>query len=276
MALVPKACALAIYDGVLINKPLQIQVLPNDVVSPPSAQYTWTVTYEMENTVYTLQTMGQTSMFSVPYATLVSQLGGNNSSLIVVTVETFYGLSSLGTVTGQCVVKTGAMPLSLWDDMQGNVGVTFGLEASGSGVNFMIDSIYGSNAVHPDIDFSNATVSEWFRYQAGETYSVDTSATFSGMITGAQKDLIFSILLPRSAEGRTVTVNSMTLNIRGVNGLVESANYDVKNISSVSADAEDGRWLRITCSKSTAWSNTTNNTPVVVTAGSSPIELEFN
>lgn len=256
--------------------PLNIKVYPKDTVTPPSAQYTWTVTYELEGTTYTLQTKGTTNTFSVPYNTLVSQLGGDNSAEIVVTVETFFGAIPLGTNTASALIKTGAMPLSLWDDMNGGVGATFGLEASGPGVNFMIDAVFGSSAIHPDIDFSNATVSEWFRYQAGETYEVGNDGFFPGLITSSGNNLVFSIPLPRSAEGRTVTVTALTLNARAGGQYVGGSDYNFLTNSTVTAevDSYDGRYVKITCAKSGGWGIANNTMALIIP--SLPIGLSFS
>lgn len=277
MAVTPKPATVALQNSLLMNgTPLDITVLPKD----NSNSYVFTVTYEMEGTTYTLQTQGLTKTFTVPYNTLVSQLGGDNSAEITVTVETFItgGLYpiTIGTNTASALIKTGAMPLSLWDDMNGGVGATFGLEASGPGVNFMIDAVFGSSLIHPDIDFSNATVSEWFRYQAGETYEVGNDGFFPGLITSSGNNLVFSIPLPRSAEGRTVTVTALTLNARAGGQYVGGSDYNFLTNSTVTAevDSYDGRYVKITCAKSGGWGIANNTMALIIP--SLPIGLSFS
>lgn len=116
-------------------------------------------------------------------------------------------------------------------------------------------------------------------YKSGDTYSVGLYAMFAGFISGEAKDMVFSIPLPRSAKGRTVTVDQLRLTVRGINGMIPSANYNFLSNSTVTAtvDSEDGRWVRILCNKNTAWSNATNNTPVTVTASTTDsIILSFS
>ena len=252
-------------------------------ITPPTppAHDCWTTRYTVNGTTVTLETKGTSVSFTIPYSTLASYLGGDNSAEVVVEVDTYLsGSFILGTRSASALVKTPAMALSLWDDMQGNVGATFGLEASGPGVNVMIDSAFGSSAVHPHIDFSNSKVdqSEWFNYQAGDTYSVDAEALFPGLISNSAQTIAFDICLPKSAAGRTLTVTALTLTVRGVNGIVASSDYDFLNNSTVTAtvDSADGRHVVIRCVKTGAWSNAVNNTPVTVKPGLSAISISFS
>ena len=174
-------------------------------------------------------------------------------------------------------VPRASIPLSLYDDGT-DLGVTMGGIASAGGFRCLMDAYFGGDHLITALDFSNTTISKYFQYQAGETYSIDAEAVLAGLVSNGGQDIVFGVCLPRSAEGRTITATSMNLTVRGINGVVQSANYNYLSNSTVtvSIDSDDARWISIKCSKNSAWSNATNNTPVVVRPGTSAIVLAFS
>lgn len=174
-------------------------------------------------------------------------------------------------------VPRASIPLSLYDDGV-DLGVTMGGIASAGGFRCLMDAYFGGDHLITALDFSNTTISKYFQYQAGETYSIDAEAVLAGLVSNGGQDIVFGVCLPRSAEGRTITATAMNLTVRGINGVVQSANYNYLSNSTVtvSIDSDDARWISIKCSKNSAWSNATNNTPVVVRPGTSAIVLTFS
>lgn len=104
-------------------------------------------------------------------------------------------------------------------------------------------------------------------FQKGEAYRVGNCSTYTGILANDGKRFQFSICLPRSAAGRTITVTQLNLNARANGGYIAGSgsgyNFLGSGITtSATIDGDDGRYIRIRCDRSTAWG--TNNTVVAV------------
>lgn len=103
------------------------------------------------------------------------------------------------------------------------------------------------------------------RYQTNDTYVSTKSHLLYGIITGGSTNFVCDVVLPKTLENITgVTVTAMTGIIRGVLGNVDNPSQNVNLLASpYSATAEklDYNKIRITVHKSSAYTNTTNNSP---------------
>ena len=106
-------------------------------------------------------------------------------------------------------------------------------------------------------------------YKDGDTFSANSDYyVFAGMVTGGGKNIRFTIPLPKSAANiSSVTLESLTLTVRGVGGYVPAATTDfLTNSNTASYNARvSNNLLAVEIIGTNAWSNVTNNTPVAVT-----------
>lgn len=261
---------------------------PDAIGNYINVEVSWSITqiytdnYVTENLVTYLSTDGATAVQVNSTAvsgysgtvTFITALSAQSRGQIFSTLKD--NLSAQVTSNIKAVPRA-SIPLSLYDDGT-DLGVTMGGIASAGGFRCLMDAYFGGDHLITALDFSNTTISKYFQYQAGETYSIDAEAVLAGLVSNGGQDIVFGVCLPRSAEGRTITATAMNLTVRGINGVVQSANYNYLSNSTVtvSIDSDDGRWISIKCSKNSAWSNATNNTPVVVRPGTSAIVLAFS
>lgn len=110
-------------------------------IKPYVDTYTHTVTYKVNDTTVTLATKTTEKELLIAYDDLKAIVGDYRSADVVVTVTTFNGDDELGTNTASFLVQTGKIPFSLYDDKNGNVGVTIGEQATGPGFNVLLDDI---------------------------------------------------------------------------------------------------------------------------------------
>ncbi len=108
--------------------------------------YTTTIKYTVRGTEYTLATKSTATSFSLSYTALKNIIGGYTTAEVLVKATTFNGDIELGTSTASFLIQTGKVPMYLYDDMQGNVGVTFGEKATGKDVNFKLPTNFYENA----------------------------------------------------------------------------------------------------------------------------------
>lgn len=189
--------------------------------------------------------------------TAVVVLNNNNAWTVAVTLTDSFG----GKATYTAYVSRG-MPIIYFDRMKSSVGINCfpkdeqSLEVNGFNI---LDALY---------------------FQTGDAYSI-SAATLTGMLTGSAKRITFSVVLPKSYEGRTVKVTQMKLNVRHVGGgyLFSSAyvtgGYDVLADSTLTVEQTESSVNMLTFGivKSAAYSGT-NNTPVTV--GVESLKLSFS
>ena len=102
-------------------------------------------------------------------------------------------------------------------------------------------------------------------YVVNDTFSV-TNCTLPGYITASTRTVYLVVTTEKSLEDiSTVTVQTLTGRIRGINGYVDGASSDADWTSgyTVSASKYSNNQIEIRISKSSALSSATNNTPVV-------------
>lgn len=97
--------------------------------------YTTTIKYKVEGTEYTLAEKSAATTFYLAYTTLKNLIGSFTSAVVEITAITYSGNTAMGSDSKSIIVQTGKMPISLYDDRQGNVGVTLGEQAAGAGFN---------------------------------------------------------------------------------------------------------------------------------------------
>jgi hypothetical protein len=108
--------------------------------------YTTTVKYKVEGTEYTLATNSADTSFSLSFNALKALIGSFTSSVVEITAITYDNDYEIGSDRKSIIVQTGKIPLSLYDNRKGSVGVTFGGEATGAGFNVKDMNLIMSNA----------------------------------------------------------------------------------------------------------------------------------
>ena len=119
-----------------------------------------------------------------------------------------------------------------------------------------------------------------FEYANGDTFVNSNYMSSTGYISSGQKELTFTIVLPKLMTNITsVTVNKLECLLRGVGGYVNgSANLNYVGQSGYTINTYIGAPNMVTISviKSTAFSSSTNNTPVNVAFVVGGLQLTFN
>lgn len=111
-------------------------------ITPYVSTYTHTVSYTVNDTTTTLGTKTTTKIFTIAYDTLKAIIGEYRSADVSVKCITYNGSIELGTSYASFTVQTGKIPFSLYDDKNGNIGVTIGEQATGAGFNVLTDDIH--------------------------------------------------------------------------------------------------------------------------------------
>ena len=114
-------------------------------ITPYVSTYTHTVSYTVNDTIKTLGTKTSTKTFTITYDALKAIIGEYRSADVSVKCVTYNGSIELGTSYATFTVQTGKIPFSLYDDQNGNVGVTIGEQASGGGFKVMCDDVEFAN-----------------------------------------------------------------------------------------------------------------------------------
>lgn len=115
-------------------------------------------------------------------------------------------------------------------------------------------------------------------YKAGETFGVSASLTFGGMVTSSTTEVIFTIPLPKRLDYiKSVTCNSLQIGLRGISGYLNSASGNIEYVGksgyTITCYLSSPNTISINLKKSSAFTNTTNNTPVAVRG---TFEFTFN
>ena len=166
------------------------------------------------------------------------------------------------------VSKTNLIPV--YQDDQGNVNITGDLTVNGLINAVDIAALKGVvDNVNEKIITGNITP----EYKAGE--SVDIHGNYAGHVTNSSKRLDFFIPLPKSAANSQLTItlslnSSNGLSVRTISGYLNNTQYIDTSTTDYSISLvgqENGVSVRL--SKSTAFTNITNNTVVSVTINGS-------
>lgn len=137
---IPRSSTVTVSPALIdsVATPLDIAVDLKD------SSYTHTVKWSVDKgdtTPVTLATKVQTGSFSVPYNDIKAKVGVYTAATITVEVETFRGNTSIGTNTASTqFLNRSKLPLSLYDDLEGDVGATIGAEADEGGFNVYLDT----------------------------------------------------------------------------------------------------------------------------------------
>ena len=104
-------------------------------------------------------------------------------------------------------------------------------------------------------------------YRDNDTLSITTYTDLNGFITSSTTSVSFSFYTPKSlANISSVTVTAFKGTLRGISGYLDSKTsaYDwfADSAYTVTATKISDNMLRIVCTKSSAFTNVTNNTPV--------------
>lgn len=104
-------------------------------------------------------------------------------------------------------------------------------------------------------------------YKIGDSISLPLF-TIAGLITNASKDLYFSFILPKKITNiTTINVNSFEAELRGISGYLNSTAGYVQYVGlseyTITATKQNDYIVEIRVAKSSAFTNTANNTPVV-------------
>lgn len=118
--------------------------------------YTTTIKYKVEGTEYTLATKSAATSFSLSFNDLKALIGSLTSSVVEITAITYNNDFEVGSDRKSIIVQTGKIPLSLYDNRQGNVGATFGEKATSSGFNVKMNArFYNESQFDKDITLLN-------------------------------------------------------------------------------------------------------------------------
>lgn len=110
------------------------------MVTKHDPAYTTTLKYRVNNVDYVIATKSSNTTFYLAYNTIKNIIGSYTSAVVKITAITYSGNTILGEDSKEIIIQTGSIPLSLYDDMQGNTGVTFGEEATGAGFNVKMNA----------------------------------------------------------------------------------------------------------------------------------------
>ena len=117
-------------------------------------------------------------------------------------------------------------------------------------------------------------------YHSGNTYVNSNYISSTGYISSSQKELTFTIIVPKLLTNITsVTVNKCQCLLRGVGGYVNgTSNIDYANTSGYTINTYIAAPNAVTISiiKSSAYSSSTNNTPVNAAFVVEGLQLTFN
>lgn len=114
---------------------------------------------------------------------------------------------------------------------------------------------------------ANARKNLGLTHEAGTTLTISSSVLLAGIITSDSKQINLDFVTPGLiAAGVTVTATALTGNVRGVGGYIESSSnpdWVASSSYTVTTTQVAANRVRFAIGKSTAFTNSTNNTPVV-------------
>lgn len=121
-----------------------------------------------------------------------------------------------------------------------------------------------------------------FGWHTGDSIDFDSMAVFNGYLTSSTKAVFFSISMGMPIYAKSATVSGAVV-IRGIGGYLNNMSSGTGQDISASGytpsvqivNAATGL-LRVVVSKSSAWTNATNNTPISVQVGSAGLKITFS
>lgn len=131
------------------------------------------------------------------------------------------------------------------------------------------ETLYGNNSRNWVYPSELGALAQNVFYSSGDTLAHGSLVPYAGLITTSATMVIFSVPLPKSMANVDVAVDSLIGGIRGVSGYVDGTTDSTDLLSmgyTVSATKSDDRTVRIILTKTSAFTNAANNTPVTVYA----------
>lgn len=232
--------------------------------------YTTTIKYTVRGTEYILATKSSATSFTLSYAALKNIIGGYTTAEVLVKAITYNGDVELGTSTASFFIQTGKVPMTLYDDMLGNVGATFGEKATGKDVHFKLP-VHFYNEVY---GLPSAT------YKPGDTLRLDFYGIYVGVLTSGQREIGFTLFLDKPIDDSVtgISIESIKCNLSAYGNVYlgrgsswYNGGYEYVGVSGYTVEVNFKAGLNalsIWIKKSSAYTSTTalNNSAVIVRA----------
>ena len=123
--------------------------------------------------------------------------------------------------------------------------------------NFLIDA--------SNIFINDKKLNDNLFYRKGDKYSSRTQVSLAGSITTSSKDILIDYHFEKDISNVSVSLDSLRGHIRGIKGYILQSTELVGNKEySFKIEKIDSHSVHITISKSAAFDNATNNTPVTL------------
>ena len=104
---------------------------------------------------------------------------------------------------------------------------------------------------------------DYLFYKKGDTYSSTASISLAGTITTASKDILFDYHFDKDISDVNITIERFSGHIRGIKGyILQSTDLVGQKDYTFEINKIDSHSVHITITKSVAFDNATNNTPV--------------
>ena len=167
------------------------------MVTKHDPAYTTTLKYRVNNVDYVIATKSSNTTFYLAYNTIKNIIGSYTSAVVKITAITYSGNTILGEDSKEIIIQTGSIPLSLYDDMQGNVGATFGEKATGKDIHFKLP-VHFYNEVY---GLPSTT------YKPNDILRLDVYGLYVGLLTSGRKDIGFTLFLDKPIDESVTGVN---------------------------------------------------------------------
>ncbi len=240
------------------------------MVTKHDPAYTTTLKYRVNNVDYVIATKSSNTTFYLAYNTIKNIIGSYTSAVVKITAITYSGNTILGEDSKEIIIQTGSIPLSLYDDMLGNVGATFGEKATGKDIHFKLP-VHFYNEVY---GLPSTT------YKPNDILRLDFYGIYAGVLTSGQREIGFTLFLDKPIDESVTGVNigSIKCNIsaygnvylgRGSSWYNGGYEYVGQSGYTVEVNWKAGlSAITIWIKKSTAFTSTTalNNSAVIVRA----------
>ena len=118
-------------------------------------------------------------------------------------------------------------------------------------------------------------------FQPGDTFECDYDVILSGYVTSGATSVRVAFPSPKRLDNITsITCQSFKCEARGLKGYLNSESGSIEYVGrsgyTISINKSNNNVINFLISKSSAWTNVDNNTPVVFVAGADSIKLTFN
>lgn len=144
------------------------------------------------------------------------------------------------------------------------------------------------NITYKVIKSSDNSVSEYslvnnneLYFQKGDTFECDYDVILSGYVTSGATSVRVAFPSPKRLDKiNSITCQSFKCEARGLKGYLNSEAGSIEYVGrsgyTISINKSNNNVINFLISKSSAWTNVDNNTPVVFVAGAGGIKLTFN